>query len=311
MMPLRTIWPFRHFWLKLLSVGLAVSLWMLVAGEETVERGLRVPLELQQFPTGLELQGEPPASVDVRIRGGSGALSRVGAGDVVAVIDLHGARPGQRLFHLTPDQVRAPFGVEVVQVMPATIALGFEASKTARVPIVPEFDGRPAPGFVVGKYVVDPPSVEIIGPESAVERVTKALTEPVSVADARDAVRDVVTVGLLDSSVRVKSQRSATVTVQITPGPVERTLRAMPVHLRNPGAGLAAEVAPALVSVTLRGTREALNRVEADDVKVYVDVGGLGAGEYPLTVRADVAREAGVIRIDPPTVQVRISRVQN
>ena len=42
---------------------------MVVAGEQTVERGLRVPLELQQFPAGLELQGEPPALVDVRVRG--------------------------------------------------------------------------------------------------------------------------------------------------------------------------------------------------------------------------------------------------
>ena len=67
---------------------------MVVSGEETVERGLRVPLELQQFPAGLELQGEAPSTVDVRVRGASGALSRVGAGDVVAVLDLRGARAG-------------------------------------------------------------------------------------------------------------------------------------------------------------------------------------------------------------------------
>ena len=61
---------------------------MVVSGEETVERGLRVPLELQQFPAGLELLGDVPATVDVRVRGASGTLSRVGAGDVVAVLDL-------------------------------------------------------------------------------------------------------------------------------------------------------------------------------------------------------------------------------
>ena len=36
----------QHPGLKVLSVGLAVLLWLIVAGEETVERGLRVPLEL-------------------------------------------------------------------------------------------------------------------------------------------------------------------------------------------------------------------------------------------------------------------------
>ena len=63
-------------------------LWLVVSGEETVERGLRVPLELQQFPPGLELQGDAPSLVDVRVRGASGTLSRVGPGDIVAVLDL-------------------------------------------------------------------------------------------------------------------------------------------------------------------------------------------------------------------------------
>src|SRR5216683_3157556 len=117
---MRAIRPFRRLGLQLLSFGLGLSLWMAVSGEETVERGLRVPLELQQFPADLEVQGEAPTLVDVRVRGASGALARVSPGDIVAVLDLHGARPGRRLFQLTPEQVRAPFGIEIVQVAPAT-----------------------------------------------------------------------------------------------------------------------------------------------------------------------------------------------
>ena len=67
---------------------------MVVSGEETVERGLRVPLELQQLPAGVELTGDVPTTVDVRVRGASGTLSRVVAGDVVAVLDLR-YRAGQ------------------------------------------------------------------------------------------------------------------------------------------------------------------------------------------------------------------------
>src|SRR5204862_244800 len=134
------MWPFRHGGLKLLSLGLAVVLWMIVTGEETVERGLRVPLELLQFPPGLELEGESPTVVDVRVRGSSATLSRVGPGDIVAVLDLHTARPGRRLFQLTPEQVRAPFDVQVVQVSPASLAIGFENSQTASVPITPSYE---------------------------------------------------------------------------------------------------------------------------------------------------------------------------
>ena len=300
-------WPFRHLGLKLLSVGLGVLLWMTVSGEETVERGLRVPLELQQFPAGLELGGEVPTTVDVRVRGASGTLSRVSAGEVVAVLDLRSARSGRRLFPLTPEQVRVPFGVEVVQVMPSAIAMAFEASASRQVPVVPAVDGRPAPGYMVGQMTAEPSTVEVVGPESAVKRASEAMTEPVSVAGARDKVRESVTVGVLDPALRLKNPRPATVTVQIVPAPLERTLRNRPVHLRTLANNLVAEATPAIVDVTIRGSREALSRVESDDVVAYIDLAGLGAGEYTLTAHADASQDAGVVRIEPSSVRVRIT----
>jgi len=219
---------FGNLWLKLLSLSLALMLWMVVSGEETVERGLRVPLDLTQVPAGLELLGDVPATVDVRVRGASGTLSRVGNGDVVAVLDLHTAQSGRRLFPLTPDQVRVPFGVEIVQVLPSAVTMAFEPSASREVPIVPAVDGRPAPGFVVGPLSAEPRMVEVIGPDSAVKRATEVLTEPVSVAGARAPVKQSVILGLLDPSLRLKTVRSAMVTVQVLQAPLERTLRNQP-----------------------------------------------------------------------------------
>ncbi|MCU1381615.1 MAG: hypothetical protein JWL71_312 [Acidobacteria bacterium] len=297
---------FGNAWLKLLSLGLALMLWMVVSGEETVERGLRVPLELTQVPAGLELLGDVPATVDVRVRGASGALSRVAAGDVVAVLDLHTAQSGRRLFPLTPDQVRVPFGVEIVQVLPSAVTMGFEPSASREVPIVPAVDGRPAPGFVIGPLSSEPRRAEVIGPDSAVKRATEVVTEPVSVAGATTHVKQTVIIGLLDPALRLKSARSAMVTVQILPAPLERTLRNQPVHLRNLGPNLQAEAVPTGVDLTVRGNRDSLGRVAADDVTAFVDLAGLGPGQYSLTVHADSSRDAGVTRVNPDSVQVRI-----
>ena len=303
-------WVFGNSWLKLLSLGLALMLWMIVSGEETVERGLRVPLELTQVPAGLELLGDVPATVDVRVRGASGALSRVAAGDVVAVLDLHTAQSGRRLFPLTPDQVRVPFGVEIVQVLPSAVTMAFEPSASREVPITPAVDGRPAPGYVIGPLSAEPRVVEVIGPDSAVKRATEVVTEPVSVAGARAHVKQSVILGLLDPALRLKTARSAMVTVQILPAPLERTLRNQPVHLRNLGPNLQAEAVPAAVELTLRGDRDSLGRVAADDLAAFIDLAGLGPGQYSLTVHADSSRDAGVTRVHPESVQVRISSGQ-
>ena len=306
------LWPFRNFGLKLLSLGIGTLLWISVSGEETVERGLRAPLELQQFPQGLEIQGEAPSTVDVRVRGTAGALSRVGAGDIVAVLDLKGVRPGSRLFAMTPEQVRSPFGVEVVQVTPSTIALALENSLTRSVPVLPSVEGSPAPGYVVaGRPILVPDHVDIVGPETAVKRATEAVTETVSVEGLHDTMRQDVTVGLIDPALRLRTQRTVTVTVKIVPGPMERTVRGRPIRLRNLGERLSAQATPPVVDVGLRGSRDVVNKIQADDVHPFVDLGGLGEGEYTLVVHTDAPDHAGVTRVDPAMVQVRITSVKN
>ena len=54
MLPMATLVFTEYFWQLLGLVGfLALLLWLVVSGEGTVERALRVPLELQEFPPGL------------------------------------------------------------------------------------------------------------------------------------------------------------------------------------------------------------------------------------------------------------------
>ena len=121
--------PFRHLGLKVLAIILASVLWFTVAGEHVVERSLRVPLAVRNLDTTLEIVGELPAAVDVRVRGSAAQLSRLDSGDVVAMLDLSTARTGPaRLFHLRTDEVIVPYGIDVAQVLPPTISLSIEKS---------------------------------------------------------------------------------------------------------------------------------------------------------------------------------------
>jgi YbbR domain-containing protein len=208
---------FRHIGLKIMSIGLAALLWLVVAGEQVVERAIRIPLEFINRPAQLEPVGEPPNMMDVRLRGSSGRLSRIASGEVVAVVDLQGARPGQRLFHVSASDVRAPFGVEVVQVAPSSLYMTFEPSATKTVPIVPEVEGDPADGFEIATRTAEPAVVDVIGPLSAVAAVMAAITEPVSVAGASATIVKTVSVGVADPSVRLKSADLVRVTVSIRP----------------------------------------------------------------------------------------------
>jgi len=213
-MPLRI---FHRLGLKIVSVILAALLWLVVSGEQTVERALRIPLEYTNLPPQLELVGDPATVVDVRVRGSSGTLSRIATGELVAVLDVRAARAGQRLYHLTTAEVRAPFGVEVVQVTPSNISMLFEKSESKTVRITPEVEGQPASGFMVDKVTSEPASVVVVGPGSALKTLSQATTEPISVNGANKAVIESVTVGVTDPSVHLREPQIARVTVTIVP----------------------------------------------------------------------------------------------
>jgi YbbR domain-containing protein len=298
--------PFRHLGLKMLAITLAVLLWLTVAGEHEVERTLRVPLEFRNTPETLEIVGEPPSTVDVRLRGSSAQLSRLEAGEIVVMLDLSGARSGSRLFHLRSEEVRVPYGVRVTQVVPSTLSLVLERSLTRTIPIVPATEGDPAPGFDLGAISSEPSTVQVIGPESRVRQLAAATTEPIVIQGSRGRVRDVVTVGVEDASVRLLQPQHATVVVEIVPSPIEREIAGVPVRWRNLGAGFRARVSPSIVRVTVRGQRDVLAGLRPDSVEAFADLTGLGPGQYNLRVQTDPPERFGVGSITPAVVEVII-----
>ena len=294
----------KHLGLKSLSIVLAALLWMLVSGERIVERSVRIPVEFTNLPPQLEVVGDAITVVDVRLRGSSGALSRISTGELTALLDLRSARAGRRLFHLTGREVRTPFDVDVVQLTPATVSMTFEPSGSKVVPIVAAVEGEPADGYLTGTVTANPATVEVVGPVSALARLTEAMTEPVSVAGKDATVVDSVTVGVADVSVRLRQPMVTRVTVNVTPAPVEWAVAAIPVRIHN-ASGVTAQVTPSVVTVHVRGPRETMAS-GADAFEATVDVSGLRSGLYQLPVQVVPPARIGVVRVDPRELRVQI-----
>ena len=293
----------HHLGLKVVSIALAALLWLAVAGEQTVERALRIPLEFTNLPAQLEVVGDAPAVVDVRVRGSSGALNRIAGGELVAVLDLRSARAGRRLFHLGGNDVRTPFGVDVVQVNPSTVSMAFEPSGSKIVPIVPTVEGDPADGFVVGTVTAQPSTVEVLGPVSVLARLTQAMTEPVTVTGATAPLTETVNIGVADSAARLRMPQTTRVGVGVGPAPVEWSVSAIAVKARNARGQV--QVLPARITAWVRGPREAITS-DGGMFDATVDVEGLKPGQFQLPVSIVAPARVGVVRLEPSEVKVRI-----
>jgi YbbR domain-containing protein len=110
-----------------------------------------------------------------------------------------------------------------------------------------------------------------------------------------------------DPSLRPTTRVEATVTVPIQPRPVERRITQVPVRARNAGRGRAAQIVPAVVTVTARGPKDLVDGLTADTVSAFVDLAGLGPGRwYNLSVQVESPQDLVAARTEPATVQVRI-----
>lgn len=166
-------------------------------------------------------------------------------------------------------------------------------------------EGDPATGFIAGDATSQPPTVEVIGPESALRHVSEAITEPVWVGGAKAEIRSTVPVGVAEQGVRLKSVRSVTVTVDIIQAPNERQLN-VPVRLRNLETRLTAVANPTIVKVRARGTKASIEKLKDNSIVAYVDLGGIGEGDYGLPVRLEPMPGIGVDQLDPTIVRIHV-----
>src|SRR5215467_11670869 len=156
-----------HNWpAKVFSLALAMMLWIAIAGRSNSEIGMNIPLEYRNIPSRLEVVGDTTNTVEVRLRGSSTLIREISPRDVSAMLDLSTVRPGEKIVQLTNQNVRVPFGVEVVRVNPSQVRLDLENTVSKTLPVVVQLDGEPAAGFEITGTSVTPQSVEVEGPES-------------------------------------------------------------------------------------------------------------------------------------------------
>jgi diadenylate cyclase len=170
--------------LKLVSLLLAIGLWMAVARSPVAEVEMRVPIEFHNLPDNLEIDSASFTEAQIRVRGPERVIHQLQAADLHAEIDLASVRPGERTFDLTSRQVRVPQDLEVVQIIPGQFHLSFDNRETRTVEVRPRVTGNFASGMRVKQVIADPSSVMITGPRRRVEAVEDAITDPVDISGA-------------------------------------------------------------------------------------------------------------------------------
>lgn len=200
--------------LKLLSVGLATLLWVVVVDEQTLSSSVAVPVEYKNFPRNLEVSSDMVSRVNLMVQAPSDRLSSGAMDDSAVVVDLGGVnRPGERTFNLDAENLRLPSGVTLERVIPSQIRLRFEQRTARDVPVIIRYANTPMPGYRILKQEVLPEVLRVAGPQSRVEQLQSAETDPIDLSGVLGETEFRVNTFVEDPQVRIDG--SSTVRVRI------------------------------------------------------------------------------------------------
>ena len=206
---------FAHFGYKAVSLGLAVGLWWAVSRDPIAAVGITVPIEFHNIPSKLEISSLDIPEAQVRVRGPERLIHSLRPQEVHVEVDLTDAKPGERTYDLTSQQVRQPHELEVVQIVPSQVRLSFDVGLTRQVEVHPRVIGTFANGYRIASVVADPPTIAISGPKQRVKAVEAATTDPVDASGTMDHGTFVVNAFVPDPLVQIVRPSPIRVTIHI------------------------------------------------------------------------------------------------
>jgi len=253
--------------LKLLSLAIALVLWLLVTGQnQPVTAHVNVQLNFIR-PPSLEISNDPPRTVDVMLTGSRNKLDDLTSLDLVATVDISDQRAGERVLRLADKaQISLPQGVKVDGFQPSAVPVRLEPIIERQVPIEPKLEGKPVDGYEVYSAQTSKTLVTLRGPESRVVALQRVPTESVWVAGHKESfVATNVAVDVPDPKVDVIDP-VVNVAVEIGEHRTEKSFSA----IAATGTG-GERVQPSTASVTLLGPASMLDSLKPEELKIVVD----------------------------------------
>lgn len=173
----------RNLGWKLLSLLIAVALWVAVAREPEVATSLSAPVDFKNMRDDLDIDGSLPERVRLEVRGPSGSLTRDNLSTVAVVLDLSDAHAGERTYSIRGRNLNLPAGVVFYRAVPSQLTLHFNELVIKEEPVEPVYANLPA-GYRVASQQFNPTTVRIRGSRDRVQVISQIKTDPMDLTRA-------------------------------------------------------------------------------------------------------------------------------
>jgi YbbR domain-containing protein len=287
---------------KVISVVIAIVLWIIVLGSRNVEVTKEIPLEVIT-PADIVPANEIPEKIAFRLSGPKAFLRAIlDRREVPIRVDLSGAKPGLVTYRFFQDNIRVPIGVKVLSINPAAILIKLEHLKRRDVPVRPVLRGVPPDGYRIVSTSIKPELIRIKGAESRVDSAQEVPTAPVDVSSMRQTVEREVALDIGHGNFQLEGTLPK---IHVEIEPVSANFKIKNVDVRVI-AGLKSHVDEKSVTVLVRAEPGDLKNLDRTRLYAEVDLTGKPKGQYLETVKVTLPKNIGLVKVVPSRVNVTL-----
>lgn len=239
---------------------------------------LAIPVRLEHIPHDLIPVCDIPV-LEARLEGPSRVIKALKGSQLSYKIDLSGAKPGPLFIKISPEMIKVPWRVSVLEIGPASFTIAIEKQMDKIVPVVADLNKDPAPGYIVSSLVATPSMVRLTGPMSVLNKISAVRTTPVDVEGLTETIKKKVALNLRHNP-HVKAIGDSLVEVEIV---IKEKIieKWLDIAIQVTGDNYRYVITPDRIKILLRGPMNTLRKLAQDNgVQVYVDLEGLEPGTY-------------------------------
>jgi YbbR domain-containing protein len=284
--------------LVVLLVGALLFYWK---GQEVT---VAVPVRFGNVPDDLIVVGNVPA-LEARLKARSILPTSLKSLELTHEVELGSAKPGTLLIKISPDMIKVPRHVSVLDIRPASFALSVDKRMEKLVPIEPDLRNDPAPGFMISKVVASPATTRLTGPARVLEKLSALRTTPVDLAGLTESTKKKVGLDLNHNPyVQAVGDRLVEVEIVIEEKMVERW---MDIDVQATSTNYGYEITPNQIRLLLRGPVKTVKQLaQGKGIKVYVDLGGLNPGTYVHPAVIEPPLNTTLLKATPEVFTVQV-----
>lgn len=290
--------------LKILSVFIALGMWIMVVSGHEETKEMTVPVKLINVSNGKVAIADYP-NVSINIKGAARLMQSLANSDVLLDIDVAAFPNGQSIRRILPEDFKTPLGLEVVDVKPAELRITLDNITAKDVRVLPSIIGEVKQGYMVESITLKPNSVSVTGAKSILSKLENISTMPINLSErSENFVQNVV---LKDYEGVTKIQPSSVeVRVKLRENMVEHEFTNVPVECMNLKSNLMVVNTPSLSYVKARG-REDIIDTFLDTVTFVTDCSNInGPGNYTGSVAYRTNLIVDILNLEPQTINIEI-----